>query len=633
MTDFDKSRIERLKRSLYSRNEDIVPKEKRTPVTGQESDVPTSWGDKPSFNMPYEQVGRKSNSFFNKFLLISLGFFVISLGVALFIFFGGINMISSNNVDIQVTAPSSVSSGEELPMGISVVNGNRTDLEEVVLLIDYPEGVETVDLGNKTLAHDRISLGTIAKGATKDHSIRSLLFGEKDAIKVFTLKLEYKVKGSNAVFSKEKTYDVLIGSSPRLLNVNYPQEITSGQPLALSIEITSNSSVVIKNSLVKVEYPYGFTFKDSNMKPLRDNAVWNIGDLKNGDKKTIIINGILIGQNLEDRSFRISAGTQSNSVTKDFDIDLAVSQVTVGIRKSFFDLGVSSTNSGATSVGQPVPVLIKYQNTLPEKIVNSHIEATISGEVFDRSSVSVSSGFYRSFDNTILWDKNNNDKLTSLLPGDSGQVSFSLSSISDLLQIRSTKDPHIDVHVVMTGDRSGGDGGEVSSSADITIKLSSTFSLTAKSYRAVGPFSNIGPIPPRADKESTYTLTLTMTNTTNDLKDVTLSGSLPIGVEWKGVISPSSERISYDPGTRTVSWNVGNVSAGTGFTYSPKGVSFQVSIIPSLNQIGSSPSLLSQIKVDSTDIYTTLPIKFTIDPVTTQYSDPGFKSSDSIVAK
>ena len=63
-------------------------------------------------------------------------------------------MISSNNLDVKITAPSSVSSGEELDMGLSIINGNRTDLEAVSLFIDYPGGSKAPGEINKILAHD-----------------------------------------------------------------------------------------------------------------------------------------------------------------------------------------------------------------------------------------------------------------------------------------------------------------------------------------------------------------------------------------------------------------------------------------------------------------------------------------------
>ncbi len=53
-------------------------------------------------------------------------------------------MISSNNLTIDVVAPTSISSGEERSIGLSIVNGNRTDLEGATLFITYPEGAEKV---------------------------------------------------------------------------------------------------------------------------------------------------------------------------------------------------------------------------------------------------------------------------------------------------------------------------------------------------------------------------------------------------------------------------------------------------------------------------------------------------------
>ncbi len=626
----EESSIERLKRKLYSRNEALVPKDHRTQVSGFEANVPKDWGEVKSFDITPEVMVKRNNSFFNKFLLGSVSFFIIALGVALFIFLGGINMISSNNLDVEITAPSSISSGEELDMGLSIINGNRADLESTVLFIDYPEGAQTVGDNSRVISHDRIDLGTIPKGGTKDYTIRTLLFGEKDVIKTFVFKIEYKVKGSNATFSKEKKYDVIIGSSPVLLNVSYPKEINSGQDITISIDVTSNSSVPLKNTLIKVEYPYGFTYKSSSMKPVRDNSVWNIGDLKNGDKKTLTVVGTLIGQNMEDRSFLISAGNQNSVSSPDFDTTLAASTITLGIRKSFFDLEISA--NPVSALGNNVPVTLKWQNTLPDKIVNSRIEVVFSGTVFDRNRVIVGSGgFYESVNNKIFWDKNTTSVLTSILPGDSSQVSFSIGSFTENVDTIRLRNPYINLSVVMTGDRTGSDSGTISSTENFIIKISSLLNLKAQSWRDTGPFTNIGPIPPRADVESTYTITWTATNTTNDLKDAKVSATLPAGVVWKGQISPASERVTYDADTRVVSWSIGTISAGVGFNYSPKQASFRVGIVPSLNQVGSIPTLVSESTIDAMDTYTEKTINFVAPAVTTRFSDTSFSNGKEIV--
>ncbi len=630
--EFEKSSIERLKRTLYSRNENVVPKEKRTPVSGKEVNAPTDWGTKPSFDIPIEETMTKQNhSFFNKFLIGSLIFFFIALALAAFIFFGGMNMISSDNLDIKIVAPSSMSSGEELLVELSIVNDNRADLEQVAFFVDYPEGALSVG-ENKPLSRDKVDLGVIPSGDSKDYVVRAILSGEKETVKTFHFKIEYKVKGSNAVFSKEKTYDVIISSSPIILNVSYPKEINSGQEVALSIDVISNSNVIIKNSIVKVEYPYGFTYKSSSIKPSRDNFVWNTGDLKNGDKKTLVVNGILVGQNLEDRSFKISVGTQKPGIMVDFETPLATNVATVGIRKPFFNLVIDSEL--VSVMGHLLPVTITWQNILPDKILNTSIVATISGNIFDRTMVKANDGgFYRSIDDTVLWDKNSTSNLTSISPGDSGEVSFLVSSLRDSIQTKSIKNPHIDVNVKSTGDRSGTETGVISSSENITIKISSSFALTAKAFRNLGPFSNTGPVPPQADKESTYTVVWTLTNANNDLKDTLVTAVLPAGVEWKNEISPVGERLSFNPETRVLSWNIGNVSLGTGFTYSPKEVYFKLGIIPSVSQVNSIPNLLSRISLTTTDTYTETQLTSDISSVTTQYSDPGYKSGDNIVVK
>ncbi len=631
MLEEEESSIEQLKKALYSRNEKVVPKEKRTPVSPHEVEAPANWGGNRTFDYSPEMVIKKNNSFFNKFLIGSLVFFGLSLAVAIFIFFGGLNMISSNNLTVTITAPSSVSSGEELDIGLSILNQNRTDLEEASLVIDYPEGAKSVGETNSPQSHEKIDLGTIAKGDRADYTVRSLLFGDKDVTKTFNFTIEYKVKGSNATFSKQKAYDVVIGSSPLLLNVSYPTQVTSGNSMTLKIDVTSNSAVPLKNTLLKIEYPYGFTYASSNIKPVRNNSVWNLGDLKNGDKKTLTVNGTLIGQNQEDRSFRITAGTPGSSAT-DFTESLAQNIVTIGITKSFFNLSISGADNNV-GPNQGLSLGVNWENTLPDKILNNVVLLKLSGNALDQSLITVSNGgFYRSSDNTITWDKNGDSLLNEISPGDTGKVAFSLHTLPDSLA-KLIKNPHIDILATMSGERAGENAEGVSSVANYSIKLSSTLSLTGKTYHSIGPLSNTGPIPPRVDKETTYTIYWSIANTTNDLKNTTVTATLPQGVEWKGEISPSSQRVSYDPDSRTVTWEVGNVSAGVGYSYAAMEVYFKVGVTPSANQIGDTAVLVNNQEIDSLDTYSGASLSNKIVQLNTNYSDPDFTNGKGNVTK
>ncbi len=636
--EFEKSRIERLKRSLYSRDDSRVPQEKRTPVSSpvipEEDLTPRDWGEKPSLDVPYEDiVPAKRNSFFEHFFGISLIFFCVSLGVAIFIFFGGFNMISSSNVDIKITGPSSVASGDELDADLTVLNGNRTELQNATLYIDYPEGTRAT-AGVTTLGHDKISLGTIPAGKTGNYSLRAVFFGQTNSLKTVHVTLEYGVKGSTATFSKDKSYDISLGSAPLLLNVTYPKQVDSGEQMTLTVDLTSNSNAVVPHTLVKIEYPYGFTFASASQKPTVGNALWDVGDLKNGDKKTLSITGALVGQDNEQRSFRVSVGTKSNDPNKDFDALLGQSDATIAINKSFFNLSLTSSNPSLLSnIGQSVPVTITWQNTLPEKILNGVVVATISGNVVNRSSVSASNGFYRSLDNTVTWDKNSLPILSVLSFGDTGQTSLYVSSIADPVIVRSIKNPHIDISVVMRGNRVTDNASSISSSGNITIKLSSILALVAQSSHATSAFTTTGPIPPRADKQSTYGITWTLSNTSNDLTGGIVSATLPVGVSWIGKVIPSSESVVYNPDTRVVVWNVGSLSSGTGFSLLPKTITFEVGLTPSITSVGQSAALTSVATASAHDSYTNATLSASAQTVTTRYSDPSFKSGDDIILK
>ena len=54
----EESSIERLKRNLYSRNEKLVPKEKRTPVPAHEVDVQQNWGKNTNFDLSPEAMAK-----------------------------------------------------------------------------------------------------------------------------------------------------------------------------------------------------------------------------------------------------------------------------------------------------------------------------------------------------------------------------------------------------------------------------------------------------------------------------------------------------------------------------------------------------------------------------------------------
>jgi hypothetical protein len=154
-------------------------------------------------------------------------------------------------------------------------------------------------------------------------------------------------------------------------------------------------------------------------------------------------------------------------------------------------------------------------------------------------------------------------------------------------------------------------------------------SLDAETVYSVGPFVNFGPIPPKAEQPTTYTIIWRANNTYNNIENAFVTATLPIYVEWLGKISPSSEEVMYNPLTRTVAWRVGNLNSWTGSLSDPREVAFQVSLLPSLSHLGSSPVLVSNPHIIGTDKFTLTDISETISSLTTQITTDPINSSNA----
>lgn len=638
MIEDDKSRVEKLNENLNSRTKYTGPNDRRAPLPeGEAPAVESEWNSLTIDEMlKRERRKAKQDSTLKKVFFVALLFFVCAIGVAAYIFYEGGNFISSKNVDISVLGPVSVNAGENFELGVTIANKNNADLESTSLYVQYPEGTRSPEDSTQPLTRDREVIGEIKAGREATHTIKAIMLGEKGDTKLIKITVEYKVKGSNATFSKEKDYTIGIGNTPVTLNIEMPRTVTSGDTFPLTLTILANSSEILKNIIVRGEYPYGFTVSKTTPEALQGNNVWVVGDLNPGDKKTIIVEGKLTGQDDEERTFRFYAGVGTNADTHTFTTPLAMVSETLPIKRPGIGLDVQinsgNSDSPVAPAGKIINSTIKYKNNLPTNLLNVRIEAKLSGAVLDKSSVvPQGGGFYDSTTNTVVWDRNNFSQLEALAPGDSGVLSLNFASISQGLN--SVKNQSINLDVKIYGAPQ--DSNQTISVADSeSIKIASEITLTGKSLYSRGPFKNTGPVPPKAEKETTYTLVLDTRNTQNDIKNTKVTASLGSNVTWLNKISPTSENVTYDDLKKTVTWDLGTLVSGSGFDAVGREVSFQVSLKPSIGQIGSAPILLNNILLSGTDSFTNVEVTKSADAITTRTSsDPSFIQGNETVVK
>jgi len=637
----DKSRIEGLNDTLYSRTRYKDPLDKRTPVKELESkDVEEKW-QTPELNemLTHERVVMKASPFMKKIFAFAMLFFIVTILVAGFVFMGGSTFISSRNVDINVLGPTTVSAGEVLELGVTVSNTNNADLELANLSIQYPSGSRNPDNTVESLTYTKDNLGVIEAGHEAVQNVNMVLLGSPGETKEIKFSVEYKVKGSNATFYKDKVFEIIVGQAPIIFTVESPRSVTSGDNFTTVVSVALNAKDILKDVVLKAEYPYGYSVFDATPDSSADNNIWALGDLSPGDKKTVSIRGQLVGENREERTFRFYVGvSDSNNVSPNLKINIISRLNTVTIDRPSIGLNVAFNGEDMpvymAPADRPISASIKFQNNLPDKLLNPRLEVNLSGSALDKSSVAAgNSGLYDSKNSRVIWDLVNPLGSPELSPGGDGQVTLRFSSLPAASLVEGNRD--IVLNFSITGIPVGAVGqNPITINETRTVRISSQVNFSSKVLRSLGSFANFGPIPPQVGKETTYTVVFGVGNTQGDLTDARVSARLGPGVSWLGAHSITGENISYDSSSNIVTWDMGALSSGSGFSSAAREVSFQISLTPSLGQIGTSPSLVNSIVFSGRDVVTGDFVTASNPPLTTRLtSDPAFIQGDDIVVK
>ncbi|MFA7252736.1 MAG: hypothetical protein WC027_02665 [Candidatus Paceibacterota bacterium] len=631
-----KSKISQLEKVLDAREDLVSKKVKRHELSDRESTINQDWteptvvGAEISSIVP-EKIGI---SLPIKILLGSIIFFIIAVLVVLFGFLGGGNIVSGDNIEINVRAPISIAGGELLPFEIEIINNNNVKLLGVDLGVTFPDGARQAN--DTSLSAKRVQeyLGDISQGAHLKKNLSVVLFGSENEEKEIIIALEYKVPGSNSLFNKTKTVSILLNSSPVSLVVTAPKEVNTNQAVDVTVEITSNSPTVLKNLLLTAEYPFGFTFSRSEPNFSSKNNVWLIGDLEPGAKRTLKISGLLNGQEGEERGFNFSIGTQSKTDKLKTDVPFNTSFSSITIRRPFVsaDVFFNGENSSeyVSTAGEKVEVIIKWQNNLAYQVSDVSLAVKMSGNILNKASVRAEEGFYRSVDNTVIFNQSTDPNLKILDPGDSGESKFVFESFGiNSVTGSGLSNPIINFTISVEGQRvdyGSNQAEDVLFSDTRKVKIASAPQVFAKALYYIGPFQNTGLIPPKAETESTYTITWTVTNPLNGLSGVRVSTVLPPYIKWLDTVSPASEKFSFNETTRELIWSVGNVSSGAGTISPAREASFKISFLPSVDQIGQSPNLVGNLKLEAKDTFTGTATDGSFGAVTTSLTnDPYFR--------
>lgn len=601
-----KSALERLEKKLDSRAENHnEPAVRRTRLaTGRGArDTKSTWQRPDLRPRPPRKIRWLEIAFIG-----SVVFFVIAAVFAAFFFFSGSNTVSTRNVDIVIDGPTSLRAGDVMTLQVAVTNRNSVPMELTDLVVEFPSGTRSETDISVELPRLREALGTIQPGESVNKTVRAVIFGSAETEAKTKITVEYRVPSSNAIFFGEEEYALAISQSPASIVVEGLEELVSGQETSLQVTVSSNVPDVLKDMLLIVDYPPGFAFSGGSPEPFVGENVWRLGDIDAGGERTVTIRGSFSGEDGDERVIKFETGSEKENIEGEIAAPLAAGETVITLAKPFVSaslaLGGTVTTEYVAERGQEVRGDIRYTNNLANRVQDLEVEVSLTGAILDKASVNPERGFFNSSKNTIIWNKQTNPEFADLPAGSSGVLTFSLASVP--MEVGSFRNPEIDMQITVRARRI--------SEANVpeTIESNSTARIVVGTDLLLQ--SNVaqtnGPLPPKADQNTTYTINWVASNNTNAVANASASAVLPSYVQWEGSTDPS---ISFNAVGGIITWNIGDLEAG-----SAKNTSFAVTITPSVSQIGDVVTIIADQRVYGFDRFARQQLERVLPSLTTK---------------
>lgn len=511
---------------------------------------------------------------------------LIIAGVAGFWFYRE-SMFSKEILRVDILGPETAKVGEELEYSVKYKNNGNFALENPSLIFDLPENSFTED-GRTRIIQD---LKDIYPGDEEIIKIKARLFGKEGDLKTAEAAVAYTPKNLTVRYESDTSFTTKIGEVPVTLDFDLPSKVEKGKDLQYSINYFSNIDFLIDNLGLKLMPMDGFENMSSDPASL-DGLEWRLDPLDKAEGGRVNIEGRVTADTGRTLSFSAQLGIwqDGNFVPiKEVEKEVQVIQPLL-----FISQQVNGSGSYVASPGETLRYQIFFRNIGASPFENLFMVVKLDGQALDISTVETQGGQVSG--NMIVWDHTRSPQLRHLDEQEQGEIVFYVKVKDDWAPSGSEESDTIITNEVNISQIT----------QKFEIKVNYGLVISQRAYYKISDIENSGPIPPKAGEATTYAITWEIKNYFNDAKNVKVKATLPGNVNLTGKISPSGESSNFlfDSVSREIVWSVGDVLAGEGARGGGRTISFQISLLPSGSQRGSTASLIGQVQISGENQFT-----------------------------
>ncbi|MCP6726859.1 MAG: hypothetical protein KJI69_02350 [Patescibacteria group bacterium] len=515
------------------------------------------------------------------------------------------NIFSKEVLRLEILAPDEADMGQEVVYTVKYKNNGNVRLENPILIFEYPGGAVFLEGDSRRVTQE---LEDIYPGQERTMEFPARLFGKKNEVKEAKAQITYTPKNLTGRFSAETTASTVISFVPLNFELDLPSRIESGQEFEFSLNYFSNSEYPLSNMRISIDYPDGFTFKSASPTSIGDSE-WSLGLVNRAEGGRITITGSIEGELNEAKIFEARIGSWEDG---DFTLfKESVRGVEIAVPQMIISQRVNDEVGFVALPGDTLHYEISFKNVSDKNLENLFLVINLDGRPLNLSTLTSTYGESQQGGKSILWESRDVGRLRFLGKGEEGRVEFWVNVLEEWEQFSAQdKDFSIKTTVVLSDIRE-----------EFKVPVSSKLLIEQTGRFQDEVFGNQGPLPPQVETSTTYTITWTASNSYNDVNNVKVRASLGQGVQLSGNIFPQDSSLVYDSASREVVWDAGDIVAGSGTFGSAASVSFQVSFTPQEFQVGTTPELISEVRITGDDIFTNRLVSSTDEAITTILED------------
>lgn len=561
--------------------------------------------------------------FWTLVLIVALG--AATLGVYLF------QYKTSGDVLLRLKAPSKTLVGIPFDLEVNFENNSEKVLNDVRLSLSLPEHViSKINEAKRVVSEDAGNLPPNSNFQTK---IPIVIFGGSEPVIRFPVIISYSPEalGPKVRFEKQESVDVVVKESALSLDLSLPQKVLNGENFDIKLEYRNISETKFSHLTIELDLPPFFNKKQASPAATEGLSKWVIDDLGKGESGTITVSGNVAAP--EQSFFDVKARIKDdNNLIAEKTANISVSASPLSL-----SLDLMSQKNYVAGLSDNLRYTLNYKNNSEVGLNDVVLKARLKGVMFDFKTIRSKGGF-SSTDNTITWNVSTNPELRLLGAGAEGQVELDVTTaqgypirrLSDknfILRLEAEiSSPTVPYYVA--ADRT-------LALANLETKIRGKTDIRAIAY-FLDPFTetnNSGPIPPKINTPTTYTMHWAIVNYGTDVKNIEVRASLPAGVKMTDKVQSNNSILPvYNERTSEVSWSIPKIPATKGVLGKPIETIFQISTTPNIGQIGQPMPILNDTLLKAVDEFTGEEITASARSLTTVLeNDPTIGQNGGIV--